>query len=110
LRPYVEKVLLPSLEPGQIVVMDNLGAHRPNRLRELVEQQGWKLLYLPAYTPDYNPIEQACAKIENLLRKASARTKETLVEAIGVGLSAITAADAQGFFKHAGYCPTAHLL
>jgi transposase len=92
---YVEKVLLPSLEPGQIVVMDNLGAHRPKRIRELVEQQGCKLLYLPAYSPDYNPIEQACAKIKNLLRTASARTKETLVEAIGVALSAVTAADAR---------------
>jgi transposase len=61
----VEKVLLPSLEPGQIAVMDNLGAHRPKRIRELVEQQGCKLLYLPAYSPDYNPIEQAYAKIEN---------------------------------------------
>jgi hypothetical protein len=59
----VEKVLLPILEPGQIVVMDNLGAHRPKRIRELVEQQGCKLLYLPAYSPDYNPIDQACAKI-----------------------------------------------
>jgi transposase len=107
---YVEKVLIPSLEPGQIVVMDNLGAHRPKRVRELVEQQGCKLLYLPAYSPDYNPIEQACAKIENILRKASARTKETLVEAIGVALSAVTAADARGFFEHAGYRPRAHLL
>jgi transposase len=107
---YVEKVLLPSLEPGQIVVMDNLGAHRPKRIRELVEQQGCKLLYLPAYSPDYNPIEQACAKIGNLLRKASARTKETLVEAIGVALSAVIAADARGFLEHAGYRPTAHLL
>jgi transposase len=107
---YVEKVLLPSLEPGQIVVMDNLGAHRPKRVRELVEQQGCKLLYLPAYSPDYNPIEQACAKIENILRKASARTKETLVEAIGVALSAVTAADARSFFEHAGYRSTAHLL
>jgi transposase len=61
----VEKVLLPSLEPGQIAVMDNLGAHRPKLIRELVEQQGCKLLYLPAYSPDYNPIEQAYAKIEN---------------------------------------------
>jgi transposase len=64
----VEKVLVPSLEPGQIVVMDNLSAHRPKRIRELIEQQGCELLYLPAYSPDYNPIEEeALAKIKNLL-------------------------------------------
>ncbi len=92
------------------MVMDNLGAHRPKRVRELIEQQGCKLIYLPSYSPDYNPIEEAFAKIKNLLRKAAARTKEALVEAIGVALSAITAADAQGFFEHAGYRPTGHLL
>ena len=65
---YVEKVLVPSLRRGQIVVMDNLGAHRPKRIRELIEQRGCELLYLPAYSPDYNPIEEAFAKIKNLLR------------------------------------------
>jgi transposase len=69
---YVEKVLLPRLREGQIVVMDNLGAHRPKRIRELIEQQGCGLLYLPAYSPEYNPIEEAFAKIKNLLRKARA--------------------------------------
>jgi transposase len=108
---YVEKVLVASLEEGQeVVVMDNLGAHRPKGIRELVEQRGCELLYLPAYSPDYNPIEEAFAKIKNLLRKASARSKEALVEAIGVALSAIAAQDARGFFEHAGYRPTAHLL
>ena len=107
---YVEKVLVPSLEPGQIVVMDNLGAHRPKRIRELIEQQGCELLYLPAYSPDYNPIEEAFAKINNLLRKAAARSKEALVEAIAAALSAITAEDARGFFEHAGYRPIAQLL
>jgi transposase len=107
---YVEKVLAPSLRTGQIVVMDNLGAHRPKRIRELIEQHGCELVYLPAYSPDYNPIEEAFAKIKNLLRKAAARTKEALVEAIGVALSAVTAADAWGYFEHAGYRPTAHLL
>ena len=87
---YVEKVLVPSLEEGQVVVMDNLGAHRPKGIsRELIEQRGCELLYLPAYSPDYNPIEEAFAKIKNLLRKASARNKEALVEAIGVALSAL---------------------
>ena len=107
---YIEKVLVPSLEPGKIVVMDNLGAHRPKRIGELIEQQGCELLYLPAYSPDYNPIEEAFSKIKNLLRKAAARSKEALVEAIGAALSAITAADARGFFGYAGYPPRAHLL
>ena len=104
------QVLAPKLKEGQIVLMDNLGAHRPKRVRELIEQQGCQLIYLPSYSPDYNPIEEAFAKIKNLLRKVTARTKEALVEAIGVALSAVTAADARGFFEHAGYRPTGHLL
>ena len=72
------------------MVMDNLGAHRPKRVRELIEQRGCELLYLPAYSPDYNPIEEAFAKIKNLLRKASARSKEALVEAKAVALSVIS--------------------
>ena len=107
---YVEKVLLPSLKEGQIVVMDNLSAHRPKRISELIEQHGCELLYLPAYSPDYNPIEEAFAKIKNLLRKAAARSKEALVEAIGLALSAVTVADVRGFFEHAGYRPAGHLL
>jgi transposase len=103
-------VLVASLRKGQIVVMDNLGAHRPKRIRELIEQQGCKLLYLPAYSPDLNPIEEAFAKIKTLLCKATARSKEALVEAIAAALSAVSAADARGFFKHAGYHSTDHLL
>jgi transposase len=107
---YVEKVLVPRLPAGQIVVMDNLGAHRPERIRELIEQRGCELLYLPAYSPEYNPIEEAFAKIKNLLRKTAARSKEALVETIGAALSAVTAADAKGFFEHAGYRSMAQLL
>ena len=107
---YVEKVLAPSLEGGQIVVMDNLGAHRPKRVRELIEARGCELMYLPSYSPDYNPIEEAFSKIKNLLRKAAARSKEALVDAIGVALSAVTADDIRGFFEHAGYHPTGHLM
>ena len=107
---YVEQVLAPSLRKGQMVVMDNLGAHRPKRVRELIEARGCELLYLPAYSPDYNPIEEAFAKIKNLLRKAAARSREALVEAIGVALSAITVADVRGFFEHAGYRLAGHLL
>ena len=106
---YVEKVLVPNLQAGQIVVMDNLGAHRPKRVRELIEGQGCELLYLPAYSPDYSPIEEAFSKLKHLLRNAAARSKEALVEAIGVALSAVTAADARGFFEHAGYHPAGHL-
>ena len=68
------------------------------------------MLYLPSYSPDYNPIEEAFAEIKNLLRKAAARSKEALVDAIGVALSAVTADDIRGFFEHAGYHPTGHLL
>jgi transposase len=107
---YVQEVLAPSLRKGQIVVMDNLGAHRPKRIGELIERRGCELLYLPAYSPDYNPIEEAFAKVKNLLRKVSARSKGALLEAIGVALSAVSAADARGFFEHAGYRPTAQLL
>jgi transposase len=108
---YVKEVLAPSLEGGQVVVMDNLGAHRPRRrVRELIEARGCQLIYLPSYSPDYNPIEEAFAKIKNLLRKAAARTKEALVEAIGAALSAVTIADVRGFFEHAGYRTTGQLL
>ena len=105
---YVKKVLAPSLKEGQVVVMDNLGAHRPRRVRELIEQQGCQLIYLPSYSPDYNPIEEAFSKVKDLLRKAQARTNEALVEAIGAALSAITIADVRGFFEHAGYRTTGY--
>jgi len=91
------------------VVMDNQGAHRPKRVRELIEARDCQLIYLPSYSPDYNPIEEAFSKIKDLLRKAAARTKEALVEAIGVALSAVSAQDARGFFEHAGYRPTVQL-
>lgn len=90
--------------------MDNLGAHRPKRVRELIEEKDCELVYLPSYSPDYNPIEEAFAKIKNLLCKASATTKEALVEAIGEALLAVSAADARGFFEHAGYHATGQLL
>ena len=107
---YLKKVLAPSLEEGQIVVMDNLGAHRPKRVKELIEARGCELMYLPSYSPDYNPIEEAFSKIKNLLRKAAARTKGALVEAIGAALSAVSAEDVRGFFEHAGYHTSGHLL
>ena len=79
---YVERVLAPSLRPGQVVVMDRLGAHRPRRVKELVEHRGCELLYLPSYSPDLNPIEEAFSKVKHIIRKIAARTKEALIEAM----------------------------
>src|SRR5215208_2420040 len=90
---YVERVLAPSLSPGRVVVMDNLGAHRPKGVRELIEEKGCQLLYLPSYSPDYNPIEDAVAKIKDLLRKARASGKGAWVGAIVAALPAIAAQD-----------------
>ena len=101
---YAEKMLAPSLRSGQVVVMDNLSAHKGERVRALVEEREAELLYLPPYSPDLNPIEEAFAKIKNLLRKAEARTRKALVEAMGQALSAVSARDARGFFEHCGYC------
>ncbi len=100
---YVERVLAPGLRRGQLVVMDNLTAHKGERVRELIEEQGCKLLYLPPYSPDLNPIEEAFSKVKRILRKAESRTREALDEAIGVAISAVTAKDAHGFFEHCGY-------
>ena len=107
---YVERVLAPSLRPAQVVVMDNLSSHKGPRVRELVEARGCELLYLPAYSPDLNPIEEAFSKLKALLRKAGARTREALMEAMGRALDAVTADDARGFFEHRGYRPMAQLL
>ena len=100
---YVERVLAPTLREGQVVIMDNLSAHKGERIRELIEGRGCELLYLPSYSPDLNPIEEAFSKIKNLLRKAEARSREALLEAIGTAISAISAQDARGFFEHCGY-------
>jgi transposase len=107
---YVEHVLAPTLEAGQVVIVDNLSAHKPARVRELIEERGCELIYLPAYSPDFNPIEEAFAKIKAMLRQAGARTKDALVEALGQALSAISAQDARGYFEHAAYRPQAQLL
>jgi transposase len=107
---YVKKVLVPSLRAGQIVVMDNLSAHKPKRVRELIESRDCELLHLPAYSPDYNPIEEAFSKIKRFLRKVGARSKEALVEALGRALSVVSSEEARGYFKHAGYHPTGQLL
>jgi transposase len=107
---YVDQVLAPTLEAGQVVIMDNLSAHKPARVRELIESRDCELTYLPAYSPDFNPIEEAFAKIKGMLRQAGARTKDALVDVLGEALSAISAHDAQGYFEHAGYHSQAQLL
>ena len=100
---YVRQVLAPSLCRGQVVVMDNLSAHKGERVKELIEERGCELIYLPSYSPDFNPIEEAFSKIKRLVRKAEARTKEALIEAIGSALSAVSSGDACSFFEHGGY-------
>jgi transposase len=111
---YAERVLAPALTPGQVVAMDNLSPHKGPRVREvreLVEGRGCELLYLPPYSsPDLNPIGEAFAKLKALLRKAGARTREALIEAMGRALETVTASDARGFFEHRGYCPLAQPL
>ncbi len=100
---YMEQVLAPTLRKGQVVVMDNLSAHKGERIRQLIEERGCELIYLPSYSPDLNPIEEAFSKIKRLVRKAEARTKEALLEAIGKALAAVTTEDIRGFFEHCGY-------
>ena len=100
---YVERVLSPMLCSGQVVVMDNLTAHKGERVKELIEERGCELMYLPPYSPDFNPIEEAFAKIKGILRKAEARSREALIEAIAQAISVVSARDARGFFEHCGY-------
>jgi transposase len=83
--------------------MDNLSAHKGERIKGMIEQRGCRLIYLPSYSPDLNPIEEAFSKIKRLVRKAEARTKEALLEAIGLALSAVSSKDARSFFEHCGY-------
>jgi transposase len=102
---YVEHFLAPTLREGQVVVLDGLGAPRPKKIRELIEARGADLVFLPSYSPDLNPIEEAFSKVKALVRKEGARLSEALVEAIGRALAAVTAEDAAGWFAHAGYWP-----
>ena len=107
---YVEHALAPTLQAGQVVIMDNLSAHKPARVRNLIESRGCELVYLSAYSPDFNPIEEAFSKIKGILRQAGARTKDALVDLLGEALSAISVQDARGYFEHAGYRLRAQLL
>jgi len=103
---YVERVLAPELRPGDIVVMDNLSSHKGPKMREMVEAAGASLLYLPPYSPDFNPIENAFAKLTALLRKAAKRTIDALWTAIGPIIDLFTPAECQNHFAAAGYHAT----
>lgn len=103
---FVEHVLLPTLRPGQVVIMDNLGPHKAKRVRELIEGAGCRLLFLPPYSPDFNPIEEAWSKIKAFLRGAEARTRETIDAAVKAVLKLITPEDCHGWFHdRGGYVP-----
>jgi len=102
---YVGKVLLPTLRSGDIVIMDNLGSHRGKIIRQLIRSAGAKLFLLPKYSPDLNPIEQVFSKLKHLLRKAAARTVETVCAAIGKLLGAFTKNECANYFKNSGYAP-----
>jgi len=103
---YVEKVLLPTLRPGDIVIMDNLASHKGKIIRRLIRSLGAKLLFLPKYSPDLNPIEQVFAKLKHLPRKAAARTVQTVCAAIGKLLAAFTPEECANYFRNSGYAPT----
>ncbi|HEX8342131.1 MAG TPA: transposase [Tepidisphaeraceae bacterium] len=100
---YTEQVLVPTLRPGDIVILDNLPAHKGAAVREAVEAVGAKLLFLPPYSPDFNPIENAFAKLKTLLRKAAARTVDHLWRVIGDCLDAFTPAECANYFAATGY-------
>jgi transposase len=103
---YVKKVLVPELRPGDIVVMDNLSSHKGPRVRQMIEQAGAELRYLPPYSPDFNPIENAFAKLKALMRKAAERTVDGLWDAIGRIIDLFPTTECENYFKVAGYDAT----
>lgn len=100
---YVTQVLAPELKPGDVVILDNLPAHKGSRVREAIEAAGASVLYLPPYSPDFNPIEEAFSKVKQFLRRAQARTDDALRSATWAALATITHADIDGWFSHCGY-------
>jgi transposase len=100
---FVQNVLIPVLRAGQIVVMDNLRAHRNDAVVAAIEAAGVHVMFLPAYSPEYNPIEECWSKLKNILRKVQARTEEALYDALDAALNAISASDIIGWVRHAGY-------
>ena len=105
-RAYVEQVLAPALAPGDIVILDNLASHKVTGVRDAIEARGASLVYLPPYSPDLNPIEQAFAKLKALLRTAATRSIDALWRAIGQALGAFSPAECHNYFAHAGYVPS----
>ncbi len=103
---YVESCLVPALEAGDILIMDNLPAHKSARITQAVEDAGCELVYLPPYSPDFNPIENLWSKVKAILRETAARTFEALVDGVGDALKAITLDDCEGYFEHCGYGDT----
>ena len=102
---YVRRVLVPALRPGDVVVMDNLGSHKGAAVRTAIEAAGAELRFLPPYSPDFNPIENAFAKLKALLRKAAARTREALWAAVATAIDAFTPTECANYFAAAGYEP-----
>ncbi len=100
---YVEKVLVPTLSPDDIVVMDNLGSHKGKIIRQTIRAAGAKLFFLPKYSPDLNPIEQVFSKLKHLLRKAAPRSADAICSAIGTHLGAFTPQECGNYFKNSGY-------
>ena len=102
-RTYVEQVLVPTLRPGDVVVMDNLGSHKSQAVRQAIRAAGAHLLFLPPYSPDLNPIEQAFAKLKHWMRRAAARSRETLWRAVGAILDRFTPEECSNYLTNAGY-------
>jgi transposase len=100
---FVREVLVPTLHPGQIVIMDNLSSHKTDQVLDLLSSAGCQVLFLPAYSPDLSPIEEAFSKLKAFLRRCRSRTIPVLIRAIAQGLDRITAKDAEGWFAHAGF-------
>ena len=102
-KAYVQHILCPTLKPGDIVIMDNLSAHKNQEVKDLIESVDAEIWFLPPYSPDLNPIEKMWSKIKTILRSLKARTEQALVDAIAKALDAITASDAKGWFESCGY-------
>jgi transposase len=107
---WLRHFLVPTLRVGQVVVMDNLSVHKGRQVRQIIEDAGCRLVYLPAYSPDYSPIEGAYSKVKTLVRRAAKRTQGELEGAIGRAVEAVTSQDAAGWFHHCGYHPAGQYL
>ncbi len=102
-RAFTQKLLAPSLSKGDVVVMDNLGAHKVSGIREAIEKRKAKLIYLPPYSPDFSPIEPCWSKVKTFLRAVGARTRDKLNEGVAKAFDLVTQADSRGWFSHCGY-------